>query len=58
MAKPVVAIVRYEKPLVSARKAVSLSNGFVRLPRGAKVFIKPNIARGPGHGGSAEGSWY
>lgn len=42
MPKSVVAIVPYEKPLESVRKAVTLSNGLYHL-RGAKVFIKPNI---------------
>jgi uncharacterized protein (DUF362 family) len=40
---PKVAIVRYETPLDSVRKAVDLSGGLDRLPQGAKVFIKPNI---------------
>jgi len=43
MSKSKVAIVRYEKPLESVRKAVELSRGLDRLPSGAKVFIKPNI---------------
>jgi uncharacterized protein (DUF362 family) len=43
MNKSKVAIVRYEKPLESVRKAVDLSEGLDRLPSGAKVFIKPNI---------------
>ena len=38
-----VAIVRYEKPFESVRKAVELSNGLNRLPSQARVFIKPNI---------------
>jgi uncharacterized protein (DUF362 family) len=42
--KPCVAIVRYEKPLESVRKVVELSCGLEHLPRGANVFIKPNIA--------------
>jgi uncharacterized protein (DUF362 family) len=37
------AIVRYENPLESVRKAVDLSNGLDRLPAKARVFIKPNI---------------
>jgi uncharacterized protein (DUF362 family) len=37
------AIVRYEQPLESVRRAVELSRGLDRLPAGAKVFIKPNI---------------
>ena len=43
MRKPKVAIVRYEKPLESVRKAVDLSKGFEGLPPHSKVFIKPNI---------------
>jgi len=43
MGKPVVAIVRYEKPLESVRKAVELCGGLDHLPPNAKVFIKPNI---------------
>ena len=38
-----VAIVRYEKPLESVKKAVELSRGFRDLTPDAKVFIKPNI---------------
>jgi len=38
-----VAIVKYEKPFESVRKAVELSRGLEHLPSGAKVFIKPNI---------------
>jgi uncharacterized protein (DUF362 family) len=41
--KRVVAIVRFEKPLESVRKAVDLSHGLDHLPGKAKVFIKPNI---------------
>jgi len=37
------AIVRYEEPLESVRKAVELSRGLEHLPPRAKVFIKPNI---------------
>ncbi|UCE54655.1 MAG: DUF362 domain-containing protein [Desulfobacterales bacterium] len=43
MNKKLVAIVRYEKPLASVRKAVELSKGLDHLTSGAKVFIKPNI---------------
>ena len=43
MTKPLVSIVRYEKPLESVRKTVDLCNGLDHLPRKAKVFIKPNI---------------
>lgn len=44
MIKPKIAIVRYENPLESVRKAVKLSQGLDHLPSKAKVFIKPNIA--------------
>jgi len=43
MSKSVVAIVRYEKPFESVRKAVDLCGGLDNLPPNAKVFIKPNI---------------
>lgn len=43
MQKFVVAIVRYEKPLESVRRAVELSNGLEHMPKNARVFIKPNI---------------
>jgi len=43
MGKPVVAIVRYEEPLESLRKAVDLCGGLDHLPADARVFIKPNI---------------
>jgi uncharacterized protein (DUF362 family) len=43
MKQTTVAVVRYEKPLESVRKAVELSGGLDRLPAGARVFIKPNI---------------
>jgi uncharacterized protein (DUF362 family) len=43
MKKQLVAIVRYEKPLDSVRRAVELSHGLDHLPSRAKVFIKPNI---------------
>lgn len=43
MSKPVVAVVRYEKPLESVRKAVELSKGLDDLPSRCRVFIKPNI---------------
>ena len=43
MSGTTVAVVRYEKPLESVRKAVELSGGLDRLPAGARVFIKPNI---------------
>ena len=38
-----VAIVHYERPLDSVRRAVDLCGGLDHLPRGAHVFIKPNI---------------
>jgi len=41
--RQLVAIVRYEKPLESVRKAVELSRGLDFLPANAQVFIKPNI---------------
>jgi len=43
MGKPVVAIVRYENPLESLRRAVDLCKGLDHLPADARVFIKPNI---------------
>ena len=43
MSKSVVAIVRYEKPVESVRKAVDLCGGLDHMPAKAKVFIKPNI---------------
>ena len=43
MRKSTVAIVRYQKPFQSVRKAVELCNGLAHLPSKAKVFIKPNI---------------
>ncbi|UCF82743.1 MAG: DUF362 domain-containing protein [Desulfobacteraceae bacterium] len=43
MTKSIVAIVRYENPLESVRKAVEISHGLDHLPSKAKVFIKPNI---------------
>ena len=43
MNRSTVAVVSYEKPLESVRKAVALADGFSRLPDRARVFIKPNI---------------
>jgi uncharacterized protein (DUF362 family) len=43
MEKYKVAIVKYEKPIESVRKAVELSGGLNAVPAGARVFIKPNI---------------
>lgn len=41
--KKKVAVVRYETPLESLKRAVDLCSGLDHLPAGAKVFIKPNI---------------
>jgi uncharacterized protein (DUF362 family) len=43
MNKSIVSIVKYEEPLESVRKVVELSKLFDDLPKGAKIFIKPNI---------------
>ncbi|MEW5735088.1 MAG: DUF362 domain-containing protein [Thermodesulfobacteriota bacterium] len=43
MEKPAVAALRYDTPFSSVEKAVSLSNAFRLMPKGAKVFVKPNI---------------
>lgn len=43
MSKSVVAIVRYEKPLESVRRAIELCRGLDHLPVKGKVFIKPNV---------------
>jgi uncharacterized protein (DUF362 family) len=43
MNEDLVAVVRYEKPLESVRKAVELSRGLDHMPPKARVFIKPNI---------------
>jgi uncharacterized protein (DUF362 family) len=43
MSKYKVAVVKYEKPIQSVRKAVELSGGLDAMPAGARVFIKPNI---------------
>ncbi len=43
MKKHKVAVVRYEKPIESVRKAVEMSGGLDHMPAAAKVFIKPNI---------------
>ena len=43
MSKNRVAIVHYQKPLESVRRAVELCNGLDHMPSGARVFIKPNI---------------
>ncbi len=41
--KSLVSIVRFQEPLESVRKAVELCRGLEHMPRGARVFIKPNI---------------
>lgn len=43
MNKSIVAVVRYEKPDASVRRAVELSDGLAQLPANGRVFIKPNI---------------
>jgi uncharacterized protein (DUF362 family) len=43
MSIPKVAIVRYEQPIESVRKAVDLAEGLDGLRNRARVFIKPNI---------------
>jgi uncharacterized protein (DUF362 family) len=43
MRKYLAAIVRYENPLKSVRRAVELSHGLDHMPSRARVFIKPNI---------------
>ncbi len=43
MQKYKVAVVKYENPLESVRKAVECCAGLDHLPAGARVFIKPNI---------------
>ena len=43
MTRAKVAIVKYEEPLDSVRRAVDLTNGLDDVRRGTKVFIKPNI---------------
>jgi uncharacterized protein (DUF362 family) len=44
MGNSIVAIVRYENPLQSVRKAVELCHGLDIVSSHSKVFIKPNIA--------------
>ena len=43
MSNSLVAIVHYENPQESVRKAIELCHGLDHLPSGARVFIKPNI---------------
>ena len=38
-----VALVRFEKPLRSIRRAVELSHGLETASTGTRVFIKPNV---------------
>ncbi|AFM26423.1 DUF362 domain-containing protein [Desulfomonile tiedjei] len=43
MAKPKVAVIRYEEPYESVRKAVELSRGLEGVSSRSRVFIKPNV---------------
>ncbi len=43
MTRPLVAIVNYRQPYDSVRQAVELAQGLTHLPKGIRVFIKPNI---------------
>lgn len=43
MNKATVAIIKYEKPYESVRRAVTLAGGLPSLSTGSRVFIKPNI---------------
>jgi uncharacterized protein (DUF362 family) len=43
MKKYSAAIVRYEEPLTSVRRAIELSRGLENIPSKAKVLIKPNV---------------
>lgn len=43
MDKSKVAVIKYEKPYESVKRAVDLCGGLDHLPSGANVFIKPNI---------------
>jgi uncharacterized protein (DUF362 family) len=43
MRKYKVAVVKYEKPTESVRRAVEMSGGLDHMPAQARVFIKPNI---------------
>ena len=38
-----VAVVKYERPFDSLKKAIDLCNGFEKLTKDSKVFIKPNV---------------
>jgi uncharacterized protein (DUF362 family) len=50
MPKPIVAIVPYQQPLESVRRAIRSSQCFDALKPGARVFIKPNIVYWSVHG--------
>jgi uncharacterized protein (DUF362 family) len=43
MKEYLVSVVRYRGPYESVKRAVELCGGFDAIPRGAKVFVKPNI---------------
>jgi len=43
MPKPLVAIEKYHQPFESVRQTVELARGLTHLPKGVRVFIKPNI---------------
>ena len=43
MNKSAVAIVKFEKPYESVRRAVSLAGGLPPMPSDSRVFVKPNI---------------
>src|SRR5512136_1885145 len=43
MTKSKVAMVRYETPLESVRRAIDLCHGLDHIPPAAKLFIKPNV---------------
>jgi uncharacterized protein (DUF362 family) len=43
MKPSIVAVVKYERPGESVRRAVDLSGGLDDLPSGSRVFVKPNI---------------
>ena len=43
MRKYKVAVVHYERPAESVRKAVELSEGLDHMPSQARVFVKPNV---------------
>ncbi len=43
MTSLIVSIVPYKKPFESVQRAIELCEGFAKLPRDGKIFIKPNI---------------